>query len=87
MTELELYKFITERKLEYHWTPLDKKDDVLLFIEIYNLEEWNKLLGTSITDENGIDCVMKDGYFCFYMKDICEFFGIELNKVFEQKEE
>jgi len=85
MSELELYKFITERELEYHWT--GEKDDVILFIEVYNLERWNKLLGTPITDENGIECVMKDGYFCFYMKNICEFFDIELNKVFEQKED
>jgi len=36
-------------------------------------------------DEEGISCTMKEGYFCFMMKDICEYFDIEADKVFAEE--
>ena len=58
MTPLELYKFVTNSKSEYQWTH-DKKD-VILFVDIPDIAEFNKLLGSSILDEHGLDCVMKE---------------------------
>lgn len=78
MTALELYKFVTSNKCEYHWN----EEDVLLFISIYDIKEFNEMLGASVLDEAGIVCNMKDGYFVFRMNDICEYFGIELLDVF-----
>jgi hypothetical protein len=49
------------------------------------MKEFNKLLGANILDEEGIECRMKEGYFCFYMKDILDFFGIELENVFKKE--
>lgn len=82
MTAIELYKFTRENKLEWHWYD----EDVILFIPNYDLDDWNKLLGHGITDEDGLECVMRDGYFCFCMKDICEYFGIDINEIFEKDE-
>ncbi len=79
--ELELYKFVSKNKLEYHW----HNDDVVLIVNFYHLEEFNKLLGHEISDEDGITCTFKDGYICFMMNDICEYFGIDINNIFEKE--
>jgi len=82
MKILDLYIFCEENNLEYSWLDRDGKQDVLLFVNNYCIDEFNKLLGSSILDEDGIKCVMKYGYFCFWMTDICEYFGIETKDVF-----
>ena len=79
MTTLDLYKFITSKQIEYH----SDEDDIIIFVNLYDLQEWNDLLGTRILDEDGIECVLKFGYVCFELKHICEYFDIELTEVFE----
>jgi len=93
MTELDLYKFVTNNSVEYHWhkehkrnEESDEKTEVLLFVNILDIAEFNKMLGTHILDEEGLDCIMKQGYFVFKMKYICEHFDIELINVFTDKE-
>ncbi|MEK6882874.1 MAG: hypothetical protein AABY22_24840 [Nanoarchaeota archaeon] len=81
MNALSLYKFITDNGCEYHST---NDDDIILFVDNADLNEWKKLLGEGIMDESGIQCTMKYGYFCFMMKDICEYFGLELHEIFEK---
>ena len=81
MTELELYKFITDNELEYHW--VKDNTDVILFVEIRYIEDFNEMLGYNAMDESGIECRMKYKYFCFYMNDICEYFGIEIKNIFK----
>lgn len=83
MTELDLYKFITKNKVEWHFiNKKSKEEDVIVFIDNHFLDDWNKLLGAHITAEEGLECIMKDGYFCFYMNDICEYFGIDYSTIF-----
>lgn len=79
MTALDLYKFITNKRTEYHI----HEDDVIVFIDIDDLREWNELLGNHMLDDGGIECVLKFGYLCFHMKHICEYFDIELTEVFD----
>jgi hypothetical protein len=81
MEALDLYKFIKENDIEYHW--IEEGEDVILFVNNRDLPEWNTLLGYHILDEEGLKCTMKDGYLCFEMKDICEHFDIKLSDVFE----
>lgn len=85
MNNLLLYKFITLNKIEWHYT--NDNQDVIVFINNYLLDEWNKLLGSHITDESGLECVMKDGYFCFEMKHICDYFDIDLTEIFDKSNE
>jgi hypothetical protein len=49
----------------------------------YQIEEFNKIASSNIFEEEGIECRMKDGYFAIWMKDICEYYGIELDEVFK----
>lgn len=83
MTELQLYKFVTENKIEYHWIPSD--NDVIMFVDVSDIEEFNKLLPSHLMEEEGLDCVMKEGYFCFKMFSICQRCDIVLENIFSDK--
>ncbi len=79
MTELDLYKFVKDNNLEYHeWA----KDEILLFVNYDRITEFRKILDATLFEEDDINCVMKDGYFCFEMTDICEHYGIDHTKIF-----
>lgn len=87
MTELELYKFINDNGIEYHYyNCYDKNKKIMMFVNIYDIDEFNKLLGKRIMEEEGINCVMKYGYFCFEMIEICEYFDIVPENVFTKKD-
>lgn len=80
MTELELYKFINDNDIEWHWQENDGADDVLVFPHFSQIEEFAKFVkGIS---ENGFPCTMMNGYFAFWMNDICNYYGIDMEKVF-----
>jgi hypothetical protein len=86
MTELELYKFVDDNCLEYHWIENDIGDDidVILFVNNEQIEDFKYWLGEGIFDDEGIKCVAKYEYFCFHMLEICEYFGININNVFKK---
>ncbi len=78
MTAIQLYKFITECNIEYHW----HKGDVLMMPGIFWIQSFYSLLSNTHFDDEGIKCTLKDGYLVFEMRDICEYYGIELEEVF-----
>lgn len=85
MNELDLYRYVDGNDLEYHMiNPNTHEEDVVLFIGVDDIAFWYKLLGygNSIFCD-GIKCTMKDGYVCFLMKEICEHFDIDINRVFD----
>ena len=82
MTELQLYKFINDNDVEYHWH--DKK--CIVFINTWNIEEFNNLFDYNIFDDDGIECHMKNTYFCFEIVDICEYYGINPENIFTNKD-
>jgi hypothetical protein len=86
MNALKLYKFIEENSIEWHWH--EHENDVLIFIMSYHLYDWFQLMkGHSLLDEGGIECIMKDGYLCVWMRNICEYSDIEIEEVFEKSKE
>jgi hypothetical protein len=82
MTELQLYKFINDNDVEWHHQEKDGHPDVLVFPRYWQIEDFAKLFEPSKFDDGGIECFMMDGYFAFWMQDICDYYGIELDKVF-----
>jgi hypothetical protein len=80
MEIIDLYKFITENKIEYHW----HSEDVIMFVDCQNVKEFNDLLPATIFDDYGIECHMKDGYFCFEMAQICSYCDIDLIDIFPE---
>lgn len=85
MDAIELYKFVEGR--EFHWHQREDSNDVILFVDIHSISEFNMLLGNGVMSEYGINCIMKERYFCFWMTDICEYFGIDVNKIFDPKKQ
>lgn len=83
MTAIQLDRFVRNHELEYHW----HKDDVLLFVPTWDVQEFNKLFDASKFDDGGIECHMLDGYFAFAMSDICDYYGIEMVEIFDKETE
>lgn len=83
MTELQLYKFVKDNSVEFHW----HDSDVILFIDERNIRGFMELLEYRSFDDDGIECVMKFGYVCVSMRSICENHMIELENVFGKEEQ
>jgi hypothetical protein len=81
MKALDLYKFYTKNALEYHWFENSDGDDVMLFVDTYCIQDFMNLLRAD-KKEDGFECRMKGGYLAFRMKDICDYFDIEITEVF-----
>lgn len=82
MKIIDFYKFIRNNDIEYHWYDYKKKD-VMFFVPCYLMKEFNDLLPASIFDDEGLSCVMKDGYLCFDASSIFDYFDWDLKDVFE----
>jgi len=82
MTELELYKFINDNNIEWHKEDNDGTEDIIIFPNFWQMESFKQILSPCLFDDGGIECRMMDGYFAFWMKDICEYYGVEPEKVF-----
>ncbi len=80
MTELDLYKFITDNAIEWHRHDRNGNDDVIIFPYIFQLEEFSKLFKNY---DEGLDIKLMDGYVCIWMRDLCEYYGVEMNNVFK----
>ena len=88
MTELEIYKFVTENNLEYNAVVPSSfsnlLDELWLFVPNYLLDDFDKILGHNITDDDFVTAVFKGDYCCFDMLPILEYFGINYENVFNK---
>ena len=82
MKALDLYKFIHDNNIEYHWDNNNNERDVIIFPYTFQIERLNKLLPSHLFEEEGVPCFMKDDYFAIWMFEICEACDIELTEVF-----
>ena len=84
MKAIELYKYIHENGIEFRYETHNDTGirDVLIFPSIYQIEGFYKLLSRCSFDDGGIECQMMDGYFAFWMDDICSYHGVEIQEVF-----
>lgn len=88
MTALQLYKFLTDKGLDWNriYDKDEDRDDIILFVGNNDLMEWKQLLGNRIMSRGYLKCVMTWEYFCFHMWDICEYFGIDMDDIFTKAE-
>jgi hypothetical protein len=87
MTALELYKYIKNNDIEWHWIEDENEKDVMILPYIFQLEDFVKLLSPTDFDDEGIICNLKDGYIAIKLKYLCESNGIELSEVFPEEED
>lgn len=84
MTELQLYKFVNNNKLEYHWANKTKKE-VYLFVPFCLLSGFTSLFGNDYFDDGDFACVMKKDYVCFDMAEICQYYDIDIDEIFDKE--
>jgi hypothetical protein len=82
MTELELYKFINDNNIEWHRRDNEGAIDVIVFPSISEMQEFHIIMSESHFDDEGIPCAWKGDYFALWMQDICDYYGIDMDKVF-----
>jgi hypothetical protein len=82
MTELQLYKFVTDENIEWHRELNDGNSDVVMFPKFDQLSELCKIFSTSILDDEGLNVILKDGYIAIWMDEVCEYHGVRLENVF-----
>lgn len=81
MTELQLYRFVNENKIEWHRRDNEGKSDIIMFPMFFHLDEFIKLVG-NCTEDGGVQCWLKNGYIAIWMNDVCDYFGIDPDKIF-----
>lgn len=84
MKAIQIYKFIADNKIEWHWD--NNKEEVYLMTNFHEAEMFNKLLGEFIFDEEPIEVFMKYSYICYPMSVILDRFDIELKDIFTENE-
>ncbi|MCR9252315.1 MAG: hypothetical protein NXI20_17955 [bacterium] len=77
MTEIGLYNFIVENHCEIAF---DRKEP-LLWVPHPWVEEFAKLIGSSILDEGGIEVNFQENYICFSIEGICDYHGIDIGYI------
>jgi hypothetical protein len=87
MTELELYRFVKNNNIEWHYTEDCYENlDVIIFLYYFQLEDFTTMIKSYLTDSEAIGH-LRDGYIGIEMSGICYHYGIELERVFIEDEE
>lgn len=79
MTELDLYKFIKNNKIEYN----DIGDEILMFIDFWLLEEFVSVAWSSYFDEEWQEVTMKDHYIVIDAVSLCDYHWIDEKNIFK----
>lgn len=87
MTALQLHKFIEDNGIEWRWeTNESGEDDVIIFPYSFQMHDFNEIMkGSGVLDDGGVICYMRNGYFALFIKDICDYFGIDMEEVFKKE--
>ena len=84
MKSKELKNYIEKYNIEWRYQDNEGTEDVMIFPHWFQIEQFGQLFSPDCFDEEGHECIMKSGYFSIWMKDICDYYGIELSEVFEK---
>lgn len=84
MTEIQLYKFIHNNNIEYHWHKNNNEQDILVFLNFEQLEEFNNLCSYELFDDEGLEIIMKKDYVCMWMNYILDYYELEHEEIFEE---
>lgn len=86
MSAIKLAKFIKD--YEYNWdiNPETNEKDVILFVPIVDLIEFNNLFRYSFFADRIIQCVLRQNHIAIWFSQIADYYGIELFEFFESNE-
>lgn len=78
MTELDLYKFLVDNKVETDW----RGDKLIIWASHYELGDFAELLGSDYLSDGGVDVNLRPyGYVAIELNDICEHFEIDPERI------
>lgn len=83
MNSIQLYKFITDNCLEWRWTNNEQEDDVILFLPFSSLGGFS--IVTEWSDDEPYPCVLKSNYIALFLKNICEYHGLDIEDIFDKQ--
>lgn len=83
MTELELYKFLEENELEYHWENEGK--ELIAWIPFYHLREFTELLRGNYLTDNELMVNLQDYSIALDLVPIAEYYEIELENILKKE--
>jgi hypothetical protein len=81
MTELDLYRYINDYNIEWHRQDNDGTPDIIIFPYIFQMEDFAKIV-KDYSGDGGLECRLMGNYFSFWVQDLCDYYGIDTNKVF-----
>jgi len=82
MNTIQLYKFINNNEIEWKWSSKDNERDVIIFVPTYLTRDFCKLFTPSFFADSGFECTMMNGYFVFWMLEVCDYYDIDTFEVF-----
>ena len=85
MTELQLYKWIKDNNIQFHY--FGDFSELWVFPSLIQLEEFFKIATCSLFNDGGIECRLKQNYIAFDLIPIAEYFNIEIENVIPKTEE
>ncbi|MDA3854865.1 MAG: hypothetical protein PF569_01305 [Candidatus Woesearchaeota archaeon] len=86
-TILKLQKFLIEKRVEWHYFVEYDKEDVVIFINDYDYEEFKEVLSDPyLYDEDGFTIILKDTYLAIKMEQILDRLDLLLEDVFDKEE-
>lgn len=85
MSELELYKFLEEHKLEYHWENEGK--ELIAWIPFYDLREFTELLRDNYLTDNELMVNLQDYCIALDLVPIAEYYEIDLENMLKKEVE
>lgn len=86
MTELQFYKFIHDNNIEHRWERFyDGREDVIIWVPFYHLKELANMID-GFLDEGGCDVRFQPDCIAIEVRDMVEYFGIEIENVFPKND-
>ncbi|API92693.1 MULTISPECIES: hypothetical protein [unclassified Virgibacillus] len=83
MTELELYEFIKNNRIEIDW----RGNALLIWLEAWALEDFCNLLNRDDSDDGGLDCQLQNGGdVVLDLVKVCKEWNIDPNNILEGEE-
>ena len=82
MTELNIFKFVTENDIEYHYVG----DGLFVFIDYELIPAFAVIIKDYLDyNEDDENCKLKNGYIGMNIKPVFDFYGLDIESVFPKK--
>jgi len=80
MTELEIYKFVQDKEINWH------EDKLMLWLEGAELREFSDIEGDNIVEDGGYEVTLvHGGSICIELNDICELHEIDPENILQKE--